>query len=273
MSTLARFALNQITTPTWSLAETIEACARHGVGGLGVWRDKVEAYGVDRAARHLREAGRFAACLCTGAWLDATEPAALRRQMAENAALLEMAATVGAPCLVMVVGGLPVGCKDIGGHRERIADLLCELAPTARALGVRLGIEPLHPMYAAERCCISTLEQANDLCERIGDAAAIVADVYHCWWDPHFERELRRAGPSRIVTFHYCDWRVPTRNLRDRAMPGDGVIDLARIRGWLDDMGYTGPFELELFSELDWWQRDPEETLKIGIERCTPLVS
>jgi sugar phosphate isomerase/epimerase len=127
-------------------------------------------------------------------------------------------------------------------------------------------------MYAGDRSVLNLISVANDLCDELDDAAALVPDVYHCWWDPAFERELRRAGRHRIVTFHYCDWLVPTRNLRDRGMVGDGVVDIARIRGWLDDIGYEGPFELEIFSELDWWTRAPEETLRIAIERCAPFV-
>jgi sugar phosphate isomerase/epimerase len=139
--------------------------------------------------------------------------------------------------------------------------------------GVVLGIEPLHPMYAADRCCVNTLEQANDLCDALGQGTAVVADVYHCWWDPHFRRELERAGAARIATFHYCDWLVPTRDLLlDRGMVGDGVIDHGGIRGWLDAIGYDGPFELEIFSAQDWWRRSPEETLRVGIERCAPFV-
>src|SRR5690606_1214228 len=124
------------------------------------------------------------------------------------------------------------------------------------------------------RSVLNRICDANDLCDVLGDeAASLVPDVYHCWWDPDFEAELRRAGPGRISTFHYCDWLVPTRNLRDRGMVGDGVVDIAGIRGWLDDIGYVGPFELEIFSELDWWKRDPEETVRIGIERCAPFVA
>ena len=151
-------------------------------------------------------------------------------------------------------------------------DALFTLLPHAREVGVKLGLEPLHPMYAGDRSVLNSITVANDLCDELGDGVGLVPDVYHCWWDPAFEAQIRRAGRERIITFHYCDWLVPTRNLRDRGMVGDGVIDIPRIKGWLDDIGYEGPFELEIFSELDWWERPSEETVRVAIERCGPHV-
>jgi sugar phosphate isomerase/epimerase len=269
---LSRFAINQITTPAWSLPQAIEGYARHGIRGIAVWRHFLDAYGVDAAARHLRQAGLWVASLCTSAWLNERDEKSFRDAIASNRRILDAAATIGAPCVVMVVGGLPADNKDITGQRARVRDALFELAPYAASVGVKLGLEPLHPMYAGDRSVLNLISHANTLCDELGAAAALVPDVYHCWWDPAFEPELRRAGKHRILTFHYSDWLVPTRNLRDRGMVGDGVIDIPRIRGWLDDIGYEGPFELELFSELDWWQRDPDETVRIAIERCAPHI-
>lgn len=269
---LSRFAINQITTPKWTLPQAIEGYARHGIQGIAVWRQYLDDYGVIAAARHLRQAGMWVASLCTSAWLNEAAEAGFRAAIDANRGIIDAAAAIGAPCVVMVVGGLPARSKDIAGQRARVRDALDELASHATATGVKLGIEPLHPMYAGDRSVLNLMSQANDLCDALGAAAALVPDVYHCWWDPAFERELRRAGPTRIVTFHYSDWLVPTRNLRDRGMVGDGVIDIPRIRSWLDDIGYKGPFELEIFSELDWWERDPNETVRIAVERCAPFV-
>lgn len=269
---LQRFAINQITTRSWSMAEAIEGYSAQGVHGIACWRQYVQEYGLNQTAKHLRDAGMWVASLCTSAWFNVDSEAAMAAVLDENRRLLDMAATIGAPCLVMVGGGQPKGTKDLSGHRARVKDALHHLAPYARQVGVKLGIEPLHPMYAGDRSVINTIRMANDLCDVLGEAASLVPDVYHCWWDPEFESELRRAGASRITTFHLCDWLVPTRNMFDRGMVGDGVIDIARIRGWLDSIKYDGPFELEIFSELDWWQRPGEETVRVAIERCAPFV-
>jgi sugar phosphate isomerase/epimerase len=271
---LTRFAINQITTPKWSLPQAIEGYARQGVHGIAVWRHFMDGYGVAATARHLRQADMWVASLCTSAWVNEAEPQAFKAAIDTNRQILDAAAEIGAPCVVMVVGGLPVGRKDIAAQRIRVREALLELRSHAISVGVKLGLEPLHPMYAGDRSVLNLISDANDLCDELGPvASALVPDVYHCWWDPAFERELRRAGKDRIVTFQYCDWLVPTRNLRDRGMVGNGVVDIARIRGWLDEIGYEGSFELEIFSELDWWERDPDETVRIAIECCGPLVA
>jgi sugar phosphate isomerase/epimerase len=270
---LTRFAINQITTPKWSMPQAIEGYSRHGVSGIAVWRNFLDDYGVEATVKHLRDAGMWVASLCTSAWVNESDPVLYRKTIEENCRIIDQAAAIGAPCVVMVMGGLPKGDKDLGAQRRRIHDALAQLAPYAASSGVKLGLEPLHPMYCGDRSAMNLITDANDMIDEFGtEATSLVADVYHCWWDPAFERELRRAGKDRINTFHLCDWLVPTRNLRDRGMVGDGVIDIPRIRGWLDDIGYDGPFELEIFSELDWWQRDPEETVRIAVERCGPFV-
>jgi sugar phosphate isomerase/epimerase len=270
---LSRLALNQATVPAWRLDEAIEACGRWGLGGIGIWRDRLDEIGIAAARQSLQSTGLSVPSLCKSAPLTEPEGRARRRHMDENRRALEQAGEVGAGCLVMVVGGLPAGSRDIGGARARVLEGLEELLPHARDCGVRLGLEPLHPMYAGDRSCLSTLAQANDLCDRLGPVAAVVPDVYHCWWDPGFEPELRRAGAQRIASFHLCDWLVPTRHLLlDRGMVGDGVIDHHAVCGWLADIGYDGLFELEIFSELDWWTRDPEEVLRLTVERCRPFV-
>jgi len=239
MADLSRFAINQITTYSWSMPEAIEGYAAQGVGGIACWRNYVADYGTERTARHLRDAGLWVASLCTSAWFNVAAEADFQAAIEENRRILDMAAAIGAPCVVMVVGGVVPGSKDIAGQRLRVRDALHMLAPHARSVGVKLGLEPLHPMYAGDRSVLNLISHANDLCDELGeDVAGLVPDVYHCWWDPAFESELRRAGPERILTFHYCDWLVPTRNLRDRGMVGDGVIDIARIRGWRSRIGH-----------------------------------
>jgi sugar phosphate isomerase/epimerase len=153
-----------------------------------------------------------------------------------------------------------------------VRDAMAELLPHARAAGVPLAIEPLHPMYAADRCCVNTLGQANDLAEQLGDGVGVVVDVYHVWWDPDLEREIARAG-DRILAFHTCDWRVPTRDLlMDRAMMGDGAIDVPAIRAWVEAAGYRGFCEVEIFSQDDWWQRPAEEVVRTCVARHRDCV-
>ena len=270
---LSRLAVNQITTRDWTLAEAVDGYARAGVAGIGVWVQYVDALGIAAAARLIRDAGLFVPCLCTTAWVNLADPAAYRSAIDENRRRLDMAAEIGAKTLVVVPGGLATGERDLASAGRRVTDALAELLPHARTAGVTLGLEPLHPMYAADRSCLSTFAQCLSLCEALGQGTGIVADVYHCWWDPDFAAGLERAGPDRILTFHLCDWLVPTRDLyQDRGMVGDGVIDIAGYREVLDRIGYDGPFEIEVFSKLDWWQRDGAETTRIAVERCAPFV-
>ncbi|EJT06237.1 xylose isomerase [Rhizobium sp. CCGE 510] len=270
---LSRFAINQITTRSWNMPEAIEGYRRHGVSGIAIWRDKMYDYGVKQTARHLRDADMWIPTFCATAWMNQADEAGFKATLDENRQVLRDAAEIGAPNVVFVTGGPPQGMKDLRGFRSRMHDALGELIVTARDVGIKIGIEPIHPMYAGDRHVINTIRQTNDLIDEFGDILGIVADVYHCWWDPEFENELRRAGPERILTFHYCDWLVPTRSWFDRGMVGDGIIDIARYKRLLDEIGYTGPFELEIFSDLDWWKRDPNETVRIGIERCAPFVA
>lgn len=270
----SRFAINQITTPGLSLAQAADTYARHGAGGIGVWNQYLEGLTPAAAARIVRDAGLFVPCLCTTAWVNLADPAARAAAIDENRRRLDAAAALGATSLVVVPGGLATGEKDIAAARARVADALAELLPHARAAGVALGLEPLHPMYAADRSCLSTFRHCLDLVDTLGAGTGIVADVYHCWWDPAFAEGLRAAGPDRILTFHLCDWLVPTRDVyQDRGMVGDGVIDIAFYRRLLDEIGYDGPFEIEVFSKLDWWTRKGDDTTRISLERCAPFVA
>jgi sugar phosphate isomerase/epimerase len=172
----------------------------------------------------------------------------------------------------MVVGGLPPGSSDLALAHRIVEEGLARTLDYARTIGVPVAIEPLHPMYAADRACVNTLRQALDICDRLGDGIGVALDVYHVWWDPDLPGQIERAGEDRILAFHVCDWLVPTRNmLTDRGMMGDGVADIAGIRAMVEAQGFHGLVEVEIFSELDWWRRDADEVLRTIIERAAAI--
>ena len=245
----------------WTLAQAIEGCARHGIRGIAPWRDKLAEMGLKNAAKAIKANGLTVTGLCRGGFF--TSPNFLE----DNMRAVEEAHELKAQCLVLVVGGLLPGSKDLGLSRDRILDGISAILPAARKAGVPLAIEPLHPMQAAERACINTLEQALDVCDALGEGIGVAVDVYHVWWDPKLEQQIKRAG-KRILAYHICDWLVPTRDLlNDRGMMGDGIIELEKIRNWIEAAGYSGFHEVEIFSELDWWKRDPDDVLRTIMER------
>jgi sugar phosphate isomerase/epimerase len=249
------------------LPALVRALADAGISGIAPWRDQVQATGVGAAARLFREHGLAVSGLVRGGLFTAEGRTGFARMLDDNRRAVEEAAGIGARCLVLVAGGLLPGSRDIGEARALVREGLAELLPYARAAGVPLAIEPLHPMYAADRACINTLGQANDLCDALGPGLGVAVDVYHLWWDPDLEREIARAG-RRILAFHVCDWLVPTTDLLlDRGMMGDGIIDIPRIRGWVEAAGYEGAVEVEIFSERDWWKRPVPEVLQTCRER------
>jgi len=262
----------------WDLAQTIEGCARHGIPGIAPWREPVHALGVAEAGRRIRDAGLRVSGYCRAGLFPAADEAGLRAAIDDTRRAIDEAAAIGAECLVILGGGLPPGSKDLALARGQARDGLAAVLPHARGRGVALAIEPLHPMYAADRCCVSTLKQANDLCDELdpeGEGGlGIAIDVYHVFWDPELEREVARAGAAgRILAFHVCDWLVPTRDLLlDRGMMGDGVIDIPRIRGLVEAAGYDGLIEVEIFSRLDWWRRDPDEVIRVIAQRYRSVV-
>jgi sugar phosphate isomerase/epimerase len=275
MPDLSQLSINQATTRAqWTLREAAEGYARAGVPGIAVWRDKLAECGVGEAARVLAGEGLVVTGLCRGGMFPAADVVGRKAAIEDNRRAVDEAVAIGAQCLVLVVGGLPAGSKDIAGARDMVRDGIGEVLPHARAAGMPLAIETLHPMYAADRACVNTMAQANDLCDELGEGLGIAVDVYHVWWDPDLEREIRRAGDAardghkRILAFHICDWLVPTTDLLlDRGMMGDGVIDLPRIRGWVEAAGYDGLHEVEIFSAENWWKRDPHEVVRVCIER------
>jgi sugar phosphate isomerase/epimerase len=247
----------------WTLSQAIDGCARHGIRGISPWRDQVAQMGLAQARKSIREKNLTVTGLCRGGFFTAKD------WRDDNRRAIEEAHELGAQCLVLVVGGLLPGSKDLGRARQVIQEGIATILPEAKKAGVPLAIEPLHPMQAAERACINTLEQALDICDALGDGIGVAVDVYHVWWDPKLQSQIARAG-KRVLAHHICDWLVPTRDLlNDRGMMGDGVIDLPLIRSWVEAAGYAGFQEVEIFSELDWWRRDPDEVLSICKERHT----
>jgi sugar phosphate isomerase/epimerase len=259
-----KLSLNTATVrKQWNLAQAIEGCLRHGIEGISPWRDQVAQMGLKESARAIRAGGFNVTGLCRGGFFTAKD------WKDDNLRAIEEAHTLGAACLVLVVGGLLPGSKDIQGSRNQVHDGIAAILSEARKAGVPLAIEPLHPMQAAERACINTLEHALDICDELGEGVGVAVDVYHVWWDPKLESQIRRAGKKRILAYHICDWLMPTRDLlNDRGMMGDGVIDLPLIRSWVEAAGYAGFQEVEIFSELDWWKRDPDEVLRTCVERA-----
>ncbi len=264
------FSFNQITTKLqWNLRQAVEGCVRHGLTGITVWRDKLEECGVKEAAQLLDDNGMTVTGLCRAGMFPAATAEARRAAIEENKRAIDEAAAIKAQCLVLLGGAMPENSKDISGARRMFVDGLAEVLPYAKAAGVAMAIEPLHPMYAADRACINSIGQANDICDELGDGVGIAVDVYHLWWDPNLETEIERAGKvmNRILGFHVCDWMVPTNDfLLDRGMMGDGCIDIPKIRGWVEKAGYDGYVEVEILSSR-WWAEDPDVVLKTCIER------
>ncbi len=251
MDSVARLSLNQITTERASLGETVDACARHGVPAIALWRHKVAETGVDRAARMVRDAGLRVSSLCRGGMFPAATPAERAARIDDNRRAVDDAAALGAEVLVLVCG--PAPDRDIAAARRMVADGIAALVPYAAERHVRLGIEPLHPAFAAERSCITTLREARALATAFDPATVgLVADVYHIWWDPALYDELAGAT-GRLVGFHVSDWLVPVRDvLMSRGMMGDGVIELRRIREAVERAGYLGAIEVEIFNQAVW---------------------
>jgi sugar phosphate isomerase/epimerase len=248
---LSRLSLNQATTQHWGMAATIEGCARAGIGWIGVWRDKLAELGPRETARLLRAADVRASSLCRGGFFPAATECERLARIDDNRRAVDEAAEVGAPVLVLVSG--PPFDRDIDLARRQVDDGICALLPYAEERGVRLAIEPLHPMFAGDRSVVVTLGQANAMAARIASASVGVAvDVYHVWWDPSVYEEIARAGAS-IVGFHISDWLAPPPDhLLGRGVMGDGLIELRRLREAVDAAGYAGPIEVEIFNQRVW---------------------
>lgn len=261
----------------WPLLQILDACAARGIRAVSPWRDQVQAAGLAETARTLKAHGIELSGYCRGGMFTS------EGAHDDNLRALDEACTLGAPCLVLVVGGLPGALagkpqhKDIGAARRQVTDGIARLLEAARERGMPLAIEPLHPMYAADRACINTLAQALDVCDALDPAGSgalgVAVDLYHVWWDPLLQAQIQRAGRERLLAFHVCDWLVPTTDLlNDRGMMGDGVIDIRQARGWVEAQGFAGYSEVEIFSKANWWQRDGGEVLDTCIQRHRACV-
>ncbi|MGE0797142.1 MAG: sugar phosphate isomerase/epimerase family protein [Lautropia sp.] len=261
----------------WSLDRIIGECAARGIRAISPWRDQVAAVGIDRIERLLREAGIGLSGYCRGGFFPAPDAAGLAAALDDNRRAIDEARQLGAACLVLVVGSLPGALegkprhKDLQRVRGEVRDGIAASLDHARSVGLPLAIEPLHPMQAAERACVNTLEQALDLCDELDPgrtgALGVAVDVYHVWWDPKLQAQIARAGRERLLAFHVCDWLTPTRDLlNDRGMMGDGVIEIRKIRGWIEAAGFAGFSEVEIFSDA-WWAQPGETVLDTCIER------
>lgn len=265
-----KLSLNTATVrQQWTLRQIIEGCARHDIRGISPWRDQVAALGLKETARMLKQHQLSVSGYCRGGMFPAATAAQRQDNLMDNVRAVDEALELNAACLVLVVGGLPEGSKDLPGARQQVHDGLSALLEYARPRGMPLAIEPLHPMYAADRACINSLKQANDLIDQLGDEGlGIAVDLYHTWWDADFHREIARAGKQRLLAFHICDWLNPTQDLlEDRGMMGDGVIDIRGFRQAVEALGYDGFHEVEIFSRLNWWTKDPDDVLRTCKQR------
>jgi sugar phosphate isomerase/epimerase len=260
------------------LPDIIDACAKRGIRAISPWRDQVEAAGLAAISKLVKAHGLELSGYCRGGMFPATTDAGLQAAHDDNRRAVDEARELNAKCLVLVVGGLPGALagkpesKDIALARTQVRGGIAKLLEYSRKVGMPLAIEPLHPMYAADRACVNTMEQALDICDELdpsrSGALGVACDVYHVWWDPKLEAQIARAGRERLLAFHVCDWLVPTTDLLlDRGMMGDGVIDIRRIRGWVEAAGFAGYSEVEIFSERNWWQREHGDVLDVCIER------
>jgi len=267
----------------WSLDRIIEECARREIRAISPWRDQVAAVGIDKISGLLRDTGIELSGYCRGGMFPASTAEGRQLALDDNRRAVDEAITLNATCLVLVVGGLPGALqgkpehKDIAAARNDVRDGIAATLEYARQANMPLAIEPLHPMYAGDRACVNTMEQALDLCDLLdpqrSGALGVALDVYHVWWDPKLEAQIYRAGKERLLAFHVCDWMIPTRDLlNDRGMMGDGIIDIPQIRRWAEQAGYAGYSEVEIFSAENWWKRDAGEVLDTCIERHQSAV-
>ena len=272
------FSLNTATVRKQApLDRIIEAVVAHGIRSIDPWRDQVQAVGLDRVARQIRDAGVRLSGYCRGGFYPALDAQGLAAALEDNRRAIDEAKALSSPCLVLVVGSLPGALAgkpqsiDIALARSQVRDGIAASLEYARSVGMPLAIEPLHPMQAADRACVNTLEQALDLCDELDPgrtgALGVALDAYHVWWDPKLAAQTKRAGAERLLAYHICDWLVPTRDLlNDRGMPGDGIIELRKLRRMVEATGYQGAVEIEIFSDA-WWSRPMEEVIEVCISR------
>ena len=270
---VSRLSLNQRTTASWSLPEAIQGCVDAGLGGIGIWREQLAEVGLDEACRLVAESGLRVSSLCRGGFFTTADPAEAEAAEASNHKAIDEAAALNAATLVLVPGGLPPGDRDLQAARDRAARAIEQLVPYARDHGVTLGIEPMNPIYAADRGVISTLAQALDIAERFDTAdVGVVVDTFHLWWEPGIAEQVQRAS-VRIVSYQICDWitPLPADTLLARGMMGDGHIDFPTFSRSVARAGYRGDIEVEIFN-ADLWAAPPAQVVDTMTNRYLELV-
>jgi sugar phosphate isomerase/epimerase len=270
---LERLSLNQATVKYLGLADAVELCVRHDIPAIGLWRDRVAEVGLSSAVALVERAGLHVSSLCRGGFFTAADAGGVAEARSDNVAAIREAAALGADALVLVCGGLVPGSRDLGLARRMVADAIGELVPVAQSLGVRLGIEALHPMFCADRCVMASLGEAVDLALSFpADAVGVVVDTYHVWWDARVLAEIARAA-GRVVSYQVCDWVVPLPAdvLLGRGHLGDGVIDFGPISSAVEAAGFDGYVEVEIFN-ADVWAAPPDETAATVRERFAAVL-
>ncbi|MBT4269481.1 MAG: sugar phosphate isomerase/epimerase [Deltaproteobacteria bacterium] len=254
----SRLCIHTITTKPWSLETAIEKYAAAGVKGITIWRQWLDGKDPKTAGQMARDAGLEIVSYCRGGFFPAEDAPGRRSAIDDNRKIIDEADALGTNLIVLVCGAVPG--QSLPESRNQIGDGIGAILGHAKSAGIKLGIEPLHPMYADSRSAINTMRQANDFCDQFQDPnLGVAVDVYHLWWDPELRQEILRCGNSgRLLAFHICDWLTPTEDiLNDRGLMGDGCINIREIRGWVEDAGFKGFIEVEIFSDR-WWLKDQE---------------
>lgn len=253
LTNFSKLCVHTLTTKPWGLKECIENYSVAGIQGITIWRNVLEGQNLKECKQILDDHKMNVVSIARGGFFPSLKKTKREESINDNLLAIEQAAVVGAPVIVLVCGA--DGRQSLGKSREQIREGILKILPNAKAAGIKLAIEPLHPMYAGDRSAINTLEQANQMCEEINsDFVGVAVDVYHLWWDNNLENEIKRCGKNKkIFAFHVCDWNVPTTDfLNDRGLMGDGCINVPKIRGWVEEAGFTGFNEVEIFSNKYW---------------------
>lgn len=270
MADKARLSLNQITVNSWSVSQAVEGCLRHGIPSIALWRHKIEEAGLASCVRLVQDGGLHVSSVCRGGLFPSADAAARQKKIEDNYRAVDEAAALKADSLVLVVGASAE--VSLADSRKMVEDGVAALVPYARKCGVKLGLEPLHPMYAADRSVLNTTAQALELASAYAPGeVGLILDVFHIWWDPQIFDSIARAA-GRIYGFHVNDWLVPLPDmLMGRGMMGDGVIDNHKLRVAVDGAGYDGPIEVEIFNQAIW-DSDPDSVLEQMIDRFSAFV-
>ncbi len=253
LTDLSQLCIHTITTKPWSVETAARQFSKAGVKGITVWRDALTGRNITQTGHMLRDTGLAIVSLCRGGFFPSSDTTKRKIALDDNRKAIDEAAELGAPLIVLVCGADPT--QSLEDSRKQIQDGIMAVLPHARAAGIKLAIEPLHPMYADTRSAVNTMQQANDMaCEINSSLVGVAVDVYHLWWDPHLEDEIKRCGKNNyLFAFHICDWNVPTSDfLLDRGLMGEGCIPVNKIRSWVEETGFNGFYEVEIFSNKFW---------------------